>query len=235
MRSGRNIRDGYQRGWGLMAGGLMPKVFHDPAYARSLKLAEGRTIQDDCCRMNLFLIMKFFLPKLAGGGNIIEFGSYRGGSAIFMASVCRELGLDCSVYALDTFTGMPATNDGVDLHRAGDFEDSAYEDLTGFTRRRGLENLTFVKGLFQETAPEVVRQGGPFSLVHIDCDIYDSVAYAYEVVKPHMTPGGYIIFDDCHSATCLGATEAAEELLIRRDVLHAEQVWPHWVFRAPQP
>jgi hypothetical protein len=33
--------------------------------------------------------------------------------------------------------------------------------------------------------------------------------------------------------TCLGAIEAVEDLLIRRDSLNAEQVWPHLVFRAP--
>ena len=48
-----------------------------------------------------------------------------------------------------------------------------------------------------------------------------------------MVPGGYLAFDDATVSSCLGATEAVESLLIRRDGLNAEQIWPHFVFRAP--
>lgn len=34
-------------------------------------------------------------------------------------------------------------------------------------------------------------------------------------------------------ADCLGAAEAMEDLLIRRDGLNSEQVFPHYVFRQP--
>jgi len=50
-------------------------------------------------------------------------------------------------------------------------------------------------------------------------------------VQPCMAPGGYVVFDDAHTSGCLGATEAVEELVIRRDGLHCEQIWPHFVFR----
>jgi hypothetical protein len=50
-----------------------------------------------------------------------------------------------------------------------------------------------------------------------------------------MMPGGYIAFDDACFSSCLGATEAVEEFLIRRDGLHAEQIYPHFVFRAGSP
>jgi hypothetical protein len=48
-----------------------------------------------------------------------------------------------------------------------------------------------------------------------------------------MVPGGYMVFDDATVSSCLGATEAVESLLIRRDGLSSEQIWPHFVFRAP--
>jgi hypothetical protein len=47
-----------------------------------------------------------------------------------------------------------------------------------------------------------------------------------------MIPGGYLVFDDATVSSCLGATEAVEDLLIRRDGLNSEQIFPHFVFRA---
>ena len=75
-------------------------------------------------------------------------------------------------------------------------------------------------------------EAGQIALAHIDCDIYSAVAYSYDVVKPRMAAGGYIALDDACFSSCLGATEAVEELLIRRDGLHSEQIYPHFVFRA---
>jgi hypothetical protein len=46
-----------------------------------------------------------------------------------------------------------------------------------------------------------------------------------------MAPGGYVVFDDAHSSSCLGATEVVEDMVIRRDGLNCEQIWPHFVFR----
>jgi hypothetical protein len=47
-----------------------------------------------------------------------------------------------------------------------------------------------------------------------------------------MVPGGYLVFDDATVSSCLGATEAVEQILIRRDGLSSEQIFPHFVFRS---
>jgi hypothetical protein len=47
-----------------------------------------------------------------------------------------------------------------------------------------------------------------------------------------MVEGGYFVFDDATVSSCIGATEVVEDLLIRRDGLNSEQIWPHFVFRA---
>lgn len=47
-----------------------------------------------------------------------------------------------------------------------------------------------------------------------------------------MVQGGYIVLDDALYSSCLGATEVVEELMIRRDGLPSEQVYPRDVFRA---
>lgn len=227
---GRNTKEGYSRGWGLQFDGLREKVLADPIYHDAEQLAKGRTIQAEACRMNLYLIARFYLEKLESG-DIIEFGSYRGGSAIFLAAVAKAIGLDSHVWALDTFEGMPKTDLTIDLHRSGDFDDVDYDEMVAYSKSIGLDNLTFVRGLFEDTAPQVLDRSKPIALAHIDCDIKAAVGYSYEVVKDRMIDGGYIAFDDAHYSSCLGATEIVEDIVIRRDGKNCEQIYPHFVFR----
>jgi hypothetical protein len=231
LRHGRNVFEGYQRGWGLQFGGLKEKVLADPLYAEAVTVAIDRTIMSEQNRMNIFILLRFFLDKIPFG-HIVEYGSYRGGNAIFMAYVVQKLYPGMKVFALDTFDGMPPTDKNVDAHNAGDFADVDFEELQIRVDELKLDNLVLVKGLFENTNDIVMRQAGQISLAHIDCDIFPAVKYSYEGVKPFIVEGGYIVFDDATVSSCIGATEAVEDLLIRRDGLHSEQIWPHFVFRA---
>ena len=207
FRKGRSVLDGYTRGWGLQFGDLKRAIAADPLYRDSLQLAAGRTIQADECRMNLFLILKYYLPRIPAG-DIVEFGAYRGGSIIFMASVCARLGRQTRAYGFDSFTGMPMTDRSIDAHNVGDFQDVDIDELRAYTQAVGLSNLEFIKGPFEATAGEYLPKIGTIALAHIDCDIRSSVAYAYEAVRHRMVPGGYVVFDDALASSCLGATEA---------------------------
>ncbi len=231
LRKGRSPRDGYVRGWGLQFGGLRDKVRADPLYAEAAALAAGRSVLSEDNRLNLFLILKFFLPRLAFG-HVAEFGAYRGGNAMFMARVLQRVRPGARVYAFDTFAGMPRTDPSIDAHQAGDFADVDLDELRSAAAGAGLDNLEFVQGLFEDTVAPWLVGHGPVALAHIDSDIYSAIATSYDAVKPHMVPGGYFVFDDATVASCLGATEAVEELAIRRDGLHAEQIFPQFVFRA---
>lgn len=59
IRKGRCVQDGYRRGAGLQFGNLREKVLEDSVYQKALELAEGKTIQDEFCRMNIFLLLKY--------------------------------------------------------------------------------------------------------------------------------------------------------------------------------
>jgi hypothetical protein len=74
-----------------------------------------------------------------------------------------------------------------------------------------------------------MRGIGPVALVHIDCDIYSSITFCYEAIKEYLVNGAYIVFDDCLYSHCLGAFEAVEEALIKKDGLNAEQNSPQLV------
>jgi len=228
---GRNPYEGYQRGLSLITDS-MKKLRMDPAFQEAFDRAVGRTIVSENNLANIFLLIKFFAPRLPFG-HIVEFGSYKGGSAIFMASLAQKFLPHVQVLAFDTFAGMPPTDKTIDLHNTGDFQGVDLPELRDYAEQIGLTNLRFVPGTFEATAAPALADLGTVSICHIDCDIRSAIQSAYEATRPHMVAGGYWVFDDPLQPTCLGATEAVEDLLIRRDALNAEQVWPHLVFRAP--
>lgn len=230
-RHGRSVYEGYQRGWGLQFTDLPDRVRADPVYREACEASADRTIVSEPNRMNIYLLIRFFLSQIPFG-HIVEYGTYRGGNAIFMAHVVRRLYPGMKVYALDTFEGMPETDKSVDAHNAGDFGDADLEALRRRVAELGLDNLELVQGLFERTNDRVMRAAGRVSLAHVDCDIAPAVRFAYNGVRPFMVQGGYIVFDDATVSSCIGATEVVEQTVIRRDGLHSEQIWPHYVFRA---
>ena len=232
---GRNVRAGYQRGWGLQFSDLAQQVRSDKLYREALAAGGDRSGVSEHNRMNLFLLLRFGFEELAPG-HIVEFGSYRGGSALFMAKVCKELFPQTRVFGFDTFEGMPETDANRDAHRKGDFADTNYDEIRRLIDRHRLgDNLELVKGLFEDTVPGILPRIGPIRLNHVDCDIYSAVKYSYECTIPHMVDGGYWVFDDALYSSCIGAMEAAEEVLIQRDRRFAEQVYPHLVYRNWDP
>jgi hypothetical protein len=231
LRLGRSVKDGYTRGWGIQFGTLRDDVRADPLYQKASKLARGRSVVSEDNRINLYLICRFFLDRLEPA-HIVEFGAYKGGNALFMACVAAELHPSTRVYALDTYAGIPDADPSIDAHSAGDFGDVDLGDLRDYADKSEIGNVEFIQGRFEETAATLLSRIGKVSLAHIDSDTYASVAFAYDVVRPHMVDGGYLVFDDATVSSCLGATEAVETLLIKRDGLNSEQIWHHFVFRA---
>jgi Macrocin-O-methyltransferase (TylF) len=230
----RDVRAGRLRGGHLefTLKDVKQRIAADTVWQRAWVLVKERhTLVTGPKLINLFLILRY---ALSHESNVIEFGSYRGGSAVFMASVLRDLARKSKVYALDTYNGMPATDPVRDSHHPGDFADCDYAGLQAQATRNALDDhLQLVKGRFEDTLPGILSSGTKFALAHVDCDIYSGVKYALEAIKPAMQPGGYIIFDDPLHGSCLGAFDAVAETLIREDGLLPEQVYPHLVFRYP--
>jgi hypothetical protein len=226
VRGGRVVHEGYQRGWGLQFNHLAAQVAADPLYQAALA-ASPQSLLTSEKRMNIFLLVTEYLPRLAQH-DIIEFGAYKGGNAMFMAKILKERLPHARVFALDTFAGMPRTDSRYDMHGEGDFGDARLEDIAAQANAQGLDNIVWLKGLFDETFPGLSAER--FGLAHIDCDIFHSAKYCQDAVWPQMADGGYLVYDDADVSSCIGATEAAEQLMMARNV-HSEQVWPHWVFR----
>ena len=231
-RKGRVPRDGYLRACSLEFGNIPALCEKDLNFNAAMSIARDRTVVTPVRLMNLFMLMAFYLPKIAPG-HIVEFGSYKGGSALFMAYLAARFLPNTRVFAFDTFTGMPETDGGADIHKPGDFSDANVESLREYARALELTNIEFIAGPFEDTAPNALSRIEKVALAHIDCDIYSAVRFSYDVSKPHLVDGAYVVFDDPLPSSCMGAFEAVEDCVIARDGLRAEQVFPHLVFRYP--
>lgn len=230
IAGGRSPYDAYQRGVGLEHGDLRATIDKHPLFQEAIRAATGRTVMGGDRLKNLFMIVAMFFEPLASR-NIIEFGCYKGGSLLFFAILLKRLYPEAKVYGLDTFGGMPASDGSVDLHGAGDFADTDIEEIRKAAKKLGLDNLILVKGLVEDTFPAQVPPDIAFGVAHIDLDIYHPIKYVQDAVWDRMTPGGYVVYDDATGSTCVGATQAVEELITDRRI-HSEQVFPHFVFRA---
>lgn len=231
---GRAIELGHLRGWGLEYGSLVEEISRQPDFIQALQLARSRgSLLTPAKLMNLYLLLRFGLPQIEAG-DIFEFGSYKGGSAIFMGSLLRSFGSQARVYALDTYAGMPPTDAVRDLHHAGDFVDTNIDEFARAIKANGLvDKVIPVQGVFSNTLPGLLAQGRRIALAHVDCDIYEGVKYAVMASRPHMVKDGYFVFDDPLHGSCLGAMQALEETLLHEDRLFAEQMYPHPVYRYP--
>jgi hypothetical protein len=217
---------GMIRGWGLEFGELRRRVSRDPLYRKARRAAHGRSILSELRRINLFLIIRFYFAELAAK-DIAELGVYRGGNVFFMATLLKALYPQAKVYAFDTYEGMPQTRRGIDLHAAGDFADASLTEIVHAAKERGLNNVECIKGDVRETLATFTAD---IALGHIDLDIYEPIAFAQNVMWERLVRGGYLVYDDATTGSCLGATRAVEDFLVSHGV-HSDQIFPHFVFR----
>lgn len=125
-----------------------------------------------------------FLP-----GHAAEVGVYKGGSALLL---CKAL-ISRDIHLFDTFFGIPQNEDRPDME--GRYEANKYDVehlLSNFLHR-----VHIYEGLVENNLSQI--KASPFSLVHIDCDIYNATYASLLFFWPLMTKGGVIVIDDCDS------------------------------------
>jgi len=151
-------------------------------------------------------------------GAILECGTHHGATLLGMAHVLRCRGSSARVYGLDSFEGFPEPSQGDafedgsmhPLIRKGALNEASLDTLSARLKGMGLsEQVTLIKGFFDDTLPTLA--GERFSLVHLDCDLYDSYRSCLEFIYLRMLPGGYIVFDDYNSPAYVGARRAVDE------------------------
>ena len=118
------------------------------------------------------------LAEATGPARVLELGTNVGISSAYLAAGARGANAAARLVTLDASPHRLAV--ARDLHR-----------------RLGLERITYVTGLFEDTLPAVLEEQGPFDLVYIDGDHhYEPTLGYFERIRPHVPPGGVLLFDD---------------------------------------
>jgi hypothetical protein len=130
------------------------------------------------------------IPNIVG--EIAEVGVYKGGSAKVIADLFPER----RVLLFDTFTGIPSgkmrPKDSPSF--SGRFADTSLEDVQEYLRNNS--NCEFYPGTFPESLSQLETQEIQFALVHVDCDLYETILECCKFFYPRVPAGGLIFFDD---------------------------------------
>ena len=153
------------------------------------------------------------------GGDVVECGAARGGSAALLGLAMRATGVPRDVWIFDTFEGIPApTVADPDYEIAAQYTGHFRGDLAevrGLFERLGmLDNARFVKGRFEDTVPG--SNVGAIAVLHLDGDWYESVKVCLDHLYDRVSSGGVIQIDDYGHWE--GARKAVDEFLVERHI-----------------
>jgi hypothetical protein len=143
-------------------------------------------------------------------GDLVECGVWRGGCAMTMAFILRELGVtDRAIWLYDTFTGM--TDAGPeDVSLRGEAAGDVLARLAADDPRRACslvdvrrhmaatkwpaERTRFVEGPVEQTLP--AQAPDTIAVLRLDTDWYASTRHELEHLYPRLARGGVLIVDD---------------------------------------
>jgi O-methyltransferase len=147
-------------------------------------------------------------------GDYIETGVWRGGCCILMRGVLAANANNTrKVYVADSFAGLPPPSPeefpvdlGDEFHKVEELAVSLEQVQANFARYGLLdEQVVFVKGLFKDTLPTL--EAGPFALIRLDGDMYESTIQALEALYPKLSPNGFVVIDDYALRGCRAAVD----------------------------
>lgn len=128
-------------------------------------------------------------------GDIVECGTWKGGSAANLSLVCRIAGRRLKIY--DSFEGLPTGEAGdreAPYYRAGDYCGTLPEVKRNITRHGAIEVCDFKPGWFKDSLPQ---ETSPVLLAFLDVDLEASLHTCVRYLWPRLVETGYIFIDEC--------------------------------------
>ncbi len=126
-------------------------------------------------------------------GDIVECGTWRGGSAANLSMIAKITGRKLLIF--DSFEGLP---EGEDIDRQNFYETGDYcgtlDQVKKNLKRYGhIDVCEFNQGWFNETLPHLDR---PVLLAFFDVDLELSLETCVRYIWPNLTEKGYIFIDE---------------------------------------
>lgn len=127
-------------------------------------------------------------------GDVVECGTWKGGSAANLSLVCRIVGRKLKIY--DSFEGLPEGEEDdreAKFYKRGEYK-GALEEVQANLRKHGaIECCEFIKGWFKDTLPHL---NSPVVLAFLDVDLEASLDTCVRNIYPNLTPSGYVFIDE---------------------------------------
>lgn len=162
-------------------------------------------------------------------GDILEVGTWRGGTGCLLGKKAQLLGLNSEVFLCDTFEGVVKTSDKDATYSGGEHADTTAPVVQSLIDKLELKNTTILTGIFPEDTGESV-ENRIFRLCHIDVDVYQSGKDVLDWVWPRLQRGGIVVFDDFGFASTTGIMKLVHEEETRNDLVSVQNVNGHAVF-----
>lgn len=136
-----------------------------------------------------------YLAKDGIAGDIVECGSYKGGTGIYLA----KLFPDRRIWLLDSFRGIDKIEDrtykyALTAHRGGEHVASFLECLNSLKKYKVDNNVVVLPGWFKNTLKYVEAE--KIALLRLDGDTYSSHRECLDALYDKVVPGGAIVVDD---------------------------------------
>jgi O-methyltransferase len=167
--------------------------------------------------------LRSFVREIHRGGlpgDIVECGSWRGGSAALMYQAAQDLGWHPDIYIYDSFEGFPKpAEEQIDGRKAQGILEGRFDwikadeaDVVKIFKALGLysDKVHIVKGWFCDTTPHSpVRE---IALLHCDGDLYESTKDTLDSFYAKVVSGGFIVSND-YGEIWIGAKKAVDECI----------------------
>jgi O-methyltransferase len=155
--------------------------------------------------------------KLSMSGDIIEVGTYKGGSG---ATIALQANITCpesTIYLCDTFQGIVKVGE----HESSECLDGQHKasesDVLEVLASLKIKNTKILTGIFPEETHHLIPQDTVFRLCHIDVDVYQSAKDIFDWVWPRLVKHGIVVFDDYGFKDCDGITKLVEDMMLDED------------------
>lgn len=148
--------------------------------------------------------------KSSPGGDIVEVGTWRGGTSLVIAASARKHKPTSTVYLCDTYKGIALAGPEDNYHKDGDFGDATKEQVNKLLTDQELNNFKILEGIFPHETAHLIPSI-KISFLHIDVDVYAGYIAILKWAQDRLVDNAIIVFDDYSAQSCLGAKKAVDE------------------------
>ena len=143
--------------------------------------------------------------RIAGANNRLpntyfEFGCHSGRTFSAAINAANYLKMDgCEFHAFDSFGGLPQTSDADGYFQEGTFNTSEKDFVKIVKRRTGkkISSKYIHKGFYSKSLTKELQESLPKAgVIYVDVDLYSSTIELFEFMKPLLSNGGLVLFDD---------------------------------------